>query len=116
MQKLEQQPCVAGKESAAAQAEENGPPAPSALLTATTRVLHLVAGKVDGSGEQFKAAWRSAMFASANSVLNQLWLCAGLGALPFKTEKLAYNRENIIMVSGHNQDLVLSVLEQVVQV
>ena len=38
-----QQPLFsAGKESSAAQAERNGPPAPSALLTATIRVLYLV--------------------------------------------------------------------------
>ena len=76
--------CIACKESRAAQAEENGPSAPSALLTATTRVLYLAVRNGDGLGGQLiTEPLQNAMSAFSNSLLNQLWLCAALGALSF---------------------------------
>lgn len=106
----------AGKESAAAQAKGNGPSAPSALLMATIRALYLVAGNLESLGKEFPAAVHYVISAISNSLLNKIWLCAGLGAIPSKM-KLDPNRDsNMVLLMLHESKLLFTVLEQVVQV
>lgn len=96
----------------------NGPPAPSALLKATTRVFFLFVGKIDRLGQQFQAAFENAITAFPDSFLDKLWVLAGAGARSCEPKLGADKDSNMMILQIHEdqQVLVFTILEQIVQV
>ena len=122
---MELQIWLAGKESNKA----DGPAAaaPSAVLTAATRVLHFVMPQLEHSKHTgdvevlFSTAFAAAMSAFSDSLPDKLLLCACLGALDAEAalQKKGYLRGKQILIMGHRTDmfeLIAHTLEQAMQV
>lgn len=106
--------CGAGMASAAGNA-------PSALLRATTKVLHFAVARYDmaaRSEEAFAAAVSRAMAAFANSLSDQMLMCACLGALNSAAEFYDNSCSQVLdaMERKGMYDAVFTTLQQVMQV
>lgn len=106
--------CLAGMESA------NDTP-PSALLTATTTIMHNVVARfktASGLEELFTTSLSRAWSAFADSLPDKLMLCACLGALHHELECNSKVCSKIMDLGRHRglHELILNTLEEVVQV
>lgn len=115
---------LAGRDSTRS---DGTPAAPSALLTATTRLLHWVMPGlefVEHTGEMeimFSTSCGNAMSAFSDSLPDKLWLCACFGAIDAKAteEKQGPPGCKQIMMLGRRTgilDLIATTLEQAMQV
>ena len=103
----------AGKACGFDDPEGTGPAAPSALLTATARLLHFARHEdLGGVDVLFIAAFETAMFALSDSLADRMMLCACLGALDSSSKKCDTIMESVKLKGL--PDAIFTTLEQAV--
>lgn len=111
----EQRLCDAGM----AGAREQQPTPPSALLSATTRLMHFVAKYLpEGMEEAVAAAIKHAMSAFSGNLSDRLLLCACLGSLCHAVDNHNISSQQTLDVIQRQgiHDAIFTTLAQVMQV
>lgn len=79
-------------------------------------MLYLVADNLESLGKEFPAAVHYITSVCSISLLDEMWLCAGLGAIPSNMKLDPKRDSNMVILMCHESKLLFTVLEQLVQV